>query len=165
MKQKYHIRKNAKEEKLIIQEFAALTANIRKQKFPAIQDDEFSLLCEQTYHGKEVKKAALAGKDELIMLLRNRHFFPIGIYMDKIADSVIAMYALKDDQHEDLIFDDKEVLIANQAGYETVAEIEDQAEDESTDNNIDNFIEDDSQPNETPNSVDTKHEPYNEDKK
>ena len=71
MKQKYHIRKNAKEEKLLIQEFAALTADIRKQKFPAIQDEDFSLLCEQTYHGKEVKKATKEGKDELIMLLRS----------------------------------------------------------------------------------------------
>lgn len=165
MKQKYHIRKNAKEEKLLIQEFAELTANVRKQKFHVIQDDDFSLLCEQTYHGKEVKKATLEGKDELIMLLRNQHFFPIGIYIDKIADSVIAMYTLKGDQHEDLIFDDKEVLIANQAELEAVTEIEDPAEEESKDNNIDNFIEDDSLPDESPNSIDTKHEPYDEDKK
>ena len=139
MKQKYHIRKNVKEEQLLIQEFAELTANIRKQKFPAIQDDDFSLLCEQTYHDKEVEKATLEGKNELITLLRNQHFFPIGLYIDKIADSVIAMYSLPGDQHEDLIFDDKEVLLDDQAEIETVAVIEDQANDTSTDQNIDNF--------------------------
>jgi hypothetical protein len=159
MKQKYHIRKNVKEEKLLIKEFAALTADIRKQKFSAIQDEDYSLLCEQIYHGKEVKKATLEGKDELIMLLRNRHFFPIGLYMDKIADAVISMYALKDDQHEDLIFDDKEILAANQVEYEAVAEIEDQTENASTSSNIDNFLEDEDLPNETPSSAPKDHKP------
>ena len=57
MKQKYHIWKNVKEKKLLIQEFAVLTSNFRKQRLPVIQDDDFSLLCEQTYLGDEVKKA------------------------------------------------------------------------------------------------------------
>ena len=140
MKQKYHIRKNVKEKKLTIQEFAVLSANTGKQKLPTIQDEDFSLLCEQTYPGEDVKKASSNSKEELIMLLRNRHFFPIEMYMDKIADTVIAMYALNEDQYEDLIFDDKEILAAAAEEAAAVEEIEDH--DEDVDNGIDDLLED-----------------------
>jgi hypothetical protein len=146
MKQKYHIQKNVKEKKLLIQEFAVLTASTRKQKLPAIQDEDFSLLCEQTYHGEDVKKATAEGKEQLITLLRNRHFYPIEFYMDKIADTVIDMYALKDDQHEDLIFDDKEVLIGAEDPEAVVEEAEDDVDDDdSIDTDTDDLFDDDSE--------------------
>ncbi len=143
MKQKYHIRKDVKEKTLLIQEFAVLTANTGKQKYPEIHDDDYSLLCEQTYGAKEIKSATSTGKDDLILLLRNRHFFPIGIYMDKIADVVMEMYASKGEQHEDLIFDDKAVMVGSLDVHETVAEIDDDSEQDE-DENIDSLIEDDS---------------------
>ena len=141
MKQKYHIWKNAKEKKLLIQEFAVLNANTRKQKLPVIQDEDYSLLCEQTYQGEDVKKATSEGKDELIMLLRNRHFFPIEMYMDKIADAVLAMYALNDDQYEDLIFDDKEVLTAGADEDALIEETDDPEDDELIDDDADDLFE------------------------
>ncbi len=110
MKQKYRIWKNIKKKELHIQEYAVLTADSKKQKFPRLQDEDFSLLCEQTYQADQVQKATALGKDELILLLRNQHFFPIGKYMDLIADTVTTMYASKDEQHQDLIFDDKRIL-------------------------------------------------------
>jgi hypothetical protein len=143
MKQKYHIRKDVKEKTLRIQEFAVLTANTRKQKYQQIQDDDYSLLCEQTYGAKEVKSASSTGKDDLILLLRNRHFFPIGTYMDEIAKIVMEMYASKGEKHEDLVFDDKVVLVTSLDEEETAADIIDDIKQKPGEN-IDTLIEGDS---------------------
>ena len=147
MKQKYRIWKNEKERELLIQEYAVLTAANRKQKFPGLEDEDFSLLSEQTYQADEVKKATSRGKDELILLLRNRHFFPIGLYMDLIADAVTTMYASKGEQHEDLIFDDKEVLMGApvESEKEAIPEIEEDTGKKQASSDIDNLLEDDSQ--------------------
>ena len=143
MKQKYHIRKDVKKKTLLIQEFAILTANTGKQKYPKIQDDDYSLLCEQTYGAVEVKSASSTGKDDLILLLRNRHFFPIGTYMDKIADVVMGMYASKGERHEDLVFDDKTILMDNLDEQVTLAEITDDTKLNPA-KNVDTLIKDDS---------------------
>jgi len=143
MKQKYHIRKDVKEKALHIQEFAVLTSNTGKQKYPQIQDDDYSLLCEQTYGAKEVKSASSAGKDDLILLLRNRHFFPIGTYMDEIAKIVMEMYASKGEQHEDLVFDDKVVLVSSLEKEETAADIIHDVKQKPAEN-LDTLIEGDS---------------------
>ena len=145
MKQKYHLRKDVKAKTLQIQEFAVLSASTGKQKYPEIQDDDYSLLCEQTYSAKDVKSASSTGRDELIMLLRNRHFFPIGTYMEQIADVVMGMYAAKGEQFEEIVFDDKAVLVASLEAQAVVAEIDDAAEEASDeDEDIDSLISDDS---------------------
>ena len=145
MKQKYRIWKNVEGENLLIQEYAVLTADSRKQKLRGLQDEDFSLICEQTYQADEVKDAFKQGKDELILLLRNPHFFPIGLHVDLIADAVIAMYASKGEQHEDLIFDDKEILQGALPEIETIAAAPDDETSEKPENNIDELLEDDSQ--------------------
>jgi hypothetical protein len=144
MKQKYRIWKNVEGENLLIQEYAVLTADSRKQKLPGLQNEDFSLICEQTYRADEVKDAFTRGKDELILLLRNQHFFPIGLHVDLIADAVIAMYASKGEQHEDLIFDDKEILQGTLPEIETIAASDDETS-EKPENDIDELLEDDSQ--------------------
>ena len=143
MKQKYHLRKDVKEKTLRIQEYAVLSANTGKQKYPEIQDDDYSLLCEQTYNSRDVKSASSTGRENLIMLLRNQHFFPIGTYMEQIADVVMDMYASKGEQHEELIFDDKAVLVEAMEAQAALAEIKDDAE-QSPAENIDTLIADDS---------------------
>jgi hypothetical protein len=143
MKQKYNLRKDVKEKTLLIQEFAVLTANTGKQKYPEIQGDDYSLLCEQTYNSNEVKSASASGREDLIILLRNQHFFPIGNYMEKIADVVMEMYASKGDEHEELIFDDKAVLVAAIEAQAAIAEIKDDSENTPAEN-IDTLIADDS---------------------
>ena len=143
MKQKYNLRKDVKEKTLLIQEFAVLTANTGKQKYPEIQGDDYSLLCEQTYNSNEVKSASSSGREDLIILLRNQHFFPIGTYMEKIADIVMEMYASKGDEHEELIFDDKAVLVAAIEAQAAIAEIKDDSENTPAEN-IDTLIADDS---------------------
>lgn len=141
MKQKYHLSKDMKAKTLTIQEFAILSANTGKQKYPEVQGDQYSLLCEQTYDAREVKSASSTGKDELIMLLRNQHFFPIGIYMEKIADVVMDMYASKGEQNEELVFDDKAVLVENAEAQATIAEVNDDSEQTPAEN-IDTLIAD-----------------------
>lgn len=142
MKQKYRLWKNEKDKKLQIQEYAILTADSRKQKLPGLQDEDFSLLCEQNYQAEEVAKASSKGKEELILYLRNQHFFPIGVYMNLIADAVIAMYAAKGEQHEDLIFDDKKVLLGVLEEAEKASEVEEVEEADSEDD-LDELLEDD----------------------
>jgi hypothetical protein len=147
MKQKYRIWKKVKGKELLIQEYAVLTAQSRKQKLPGLADEDFSLLCEQTYQADEIKKATSRGKDELILLLRSQHFFPIGTYINLIADTITTMYAAKGDQHEDLIFDDKEILLGAlpEAEIEAITDIaEDVIENDQADG-IDDLLEDDNQ--------------------
>ena len=110
-------------------------------------DEDFSLLCEQTYQADEVKKATSRGNDEVIRLLRSQHFFPIGIYMNLIADTVMSMYASKGDQHEDLIFDDKEILLGAppEAEIEAITEIEEDEIGDDQAENVDDLLEDDTQ--------------------
>ena len=146
MKQKYHIRKDVKAKTLLIQEFAVLNANTGKQKYPDIQGDDYSLLCEQRYSAREVKSATSTGKDDVILLLRNRHFYPIGTYMNRIADAVMGMYASKGEQHEDLIFDDKAVLVGSLDDQGTVAEFKDEKVKNQAET-VDTLIEDKSKKN------------------
>ena len=141
MKQKYHLNKDMKAKTLTIQEFAVLSADTGKQKYPEVQGDQYSLLCEQTYDAREVKSASSTGKDELIMLLRNQHFFPIGIYMEKIADVVMDMYASKGEQNQELVFDDKAVLVESAEAQATIAEVNDDSEQTPAEN-IDTLIAD-----------------------
>jgi len=123
MKHKYHIRKDVRQETLFIQEFAVLSADAGKSKYPEVQDDDYSLLCEQSYSARDIKGAT--DKDDLILLLRNQHFFPIGIHMDKIADVIMGMYAAKGELQKDLVFDDKAILVESLEEQENVAEITD----------------------------------------
>ena len=146
MKQKYRIWKKEKSKELLIQEYAVITAESRKKKFPGLLiDEDFSLLCEQTYQADEVMKATSRGKDELTLFLRNRHFFPIGIYMSLIADTVTSMYASKGEQHQDLIFDDKEILLGAfpEAEMEATPEIEKNINGDGKAENFDDLLEDD----------------------
>lgn len=144
MKQKYRIWKNVKDKNLHIQEYAVLNADSRKQKLPGLQDEDFSLLCEQIYKAEAVNQASSKGKDELILFLRNKHFFPIGVYMDLIADRVIEMYASEGEQNENLIFDDKVHLLGEGDELSAMMEIENGKDDESEED-MDDLLDEDSE--------------------
>lgn len=162
MKQKYRIWKNVKDKNLHIQEYAVLNADSRKQKLPGLQDEDFSLLCEQVYEAEEVKQASSKGKDELILFLRNQHFFPIGVYMDLIADRIIDMYASKGEQNENLIFDDKVHLLGESDELSSMMEIENDKDVESEDD-IDDLLDDDSDYDEGNSSGNIQHKQFDED--
>ena len=164
MKQKYHIWKNVKGKELLIQEYAVLTAESRKQKHLGLESDDFSLLCEQSYQADEVENATLRGKEELILFLRNQHFFPIGLYMDLIADTVTNMYAAKGEQQEDLIFDDKQVLLGGlpEVEDETISDIEEEEGGDDSADDIDDLLEDDSPISKDEDGDDIKQEQFDE---
>ncbi|CAB1057843.1 hypothetical protein D1BOALGB6SA_2598 [Olavius sp. associated proteobacterium Delta 1] len=146
MKQKYRIWKKEEGKALLIQEYAVLTAESRKQKRPGLIDENFSLLCEQTYPADEIKQATSRGKDELIQYMRNQHFFPTGMYMDIIADAVTTMYATKGEQRKDLVLDDREILLGTppEAGNISIPEIEEDVNGDGQAENIDGLLEDNS---------------------
>ena len=162
MKQKFRLWKNEKDKNLQIQEYAILTADSRKQKLPGLQDEDFSLLCEQNYQAEEVVEVTSKGKDELILFLRNQHFFPIGVYMDLIADTVIVMYVIKGEQHQDLVFDDKKVLLGVLEESEKEPELEEE-EDVDSEDDLDELLEDDADYEEGKTSSDDDLDDFEED--
>ena len=163
MKQKYLITKNVKTRQLEIQEYAVLSGTMRRKDFPGVQDDEFSLLCEESYETKSVNNAIAEGKPSLINLLRTRHLFPIGMYMDKIAETVIALFAAKGDQSETLVFDDKEFIYGDPVEEEIEEEIDEESEVETTDD-LDGLLKDDIKIKEGVSPDSTDHEPFDEEK-
>ena len=163
MKQKYQITKNTKDRQLVIQEYAVLTGTLRRKDFPGAQDDEYSILCEQTYDTKSVQDSISQGKSALIGLLRTRHLFPIGMYMEKIADTVITMFAAKGEQSQLLAFDDKEFIYGGPLKEEIEEDIDDDEEVESTDD-LDGLLKDDIKIKDSVSPDSTDHEPFDEEK-
>ena len=163
MKQKYHIWRNTKNRELVIQEYAVLTGGIKRKDFPGVQEDEFSLLSEQTYDARTVSKSISDGKVSLISLLRTQHFFPIGQYMEKIAETVMTMFAARGEQTENLIFDDKDYIYGDQEEEEIEEEIEDESDD-GPNNEIYDLLKDDIKVKNSVSPDNTDHEPFDEEK-
>jgi len=94
MKQKYLILKNDEKNKLIIREFL----EISKETFP--------LVCEETYDDNDIESAIAKGKKHLVFALRTNNMYPVGLYADKLAESVISMYGTGYKEPIKLFFDD-----------------------------------------------------------
>ena len=124
MKQKYLIFRNEEENKLVIKESAELNKEI------------LTLICEQTYDDLNIKSAVEKGKDFLISELRTQNLYPIDLYVDKIAESVITLYRSGDNESMELFFDDIECLAKESDRMELLENFED-AEDD-----IDDLIKD-----------------------
>jgi hypothetical protein len=115
MKQKYTILKNDKKTAIIIREFAELDKEI------------FSFLCEETFEDETVKSAIEKGQDALIQTLRTQNLFPLGIYAEKIAETVTKMYESGDDQPVELLFNDIDLLKKEDEKPLPLEEIEEEA--------------------------------------
>jgi hypothetical protein len=100
MKQKYTIFKDKSTGNLMIQEYAEL------------DNELFSLVCEETYDGEEIASAVSAGKLKLIARLRTPNLYPIAEYADKIADAVLGFFkkGAKTDEPAELVFDDIKIV-------------------------------------------------------
>lgn len=96
MKQKYLILKNDEENELIIKEFLE------------INKEMFSLVCEETYDNNDIESAIAKDRKDLISVLRTDNMFPVGLYADKLAESIITMYSTKHKKPIKLLFDDAE---------------------------------------------------------
>ena len=129
MKQKYSIVRDDKSNQLIIREFAELDKQI------------LSLLCEETYDSKMIRAAIKQGGSHLIAALRTNNLYPPGIYAAKIAESVTALYATKDQESLDLYFDDLELLAVKPRPARKDAAEEEPVEEQGED--VDDLLEDD----------------------
>ena len=109
MRQKFLIQKNDANSDLNIKEFANLD---REYKFSewVLDKEYFSLICEETYDKKSILSAIKKGKENLILTMRTPNMYPIGIYANKIANSIIELYDSKNNQSVELLFDDKEFI-------------------------------------------------------
>lgn len=119
MRQKYLLRKDIEKNELTIQEFANLDKELKGREFTNIDKETFSLLCQETYNSKKMKSAINKGKDTLVSALRTEKMFPIGLYVNKIAESVMDLYKSKESDSFELLFDDKEFLEINQLAPES----------------------------------------------
>ena len=118
MKQKYAITKDADTDQIRIQEFAEL------------DKDSFSLVCEETYDRQKVQAAAAEGKEPLIEMLRTPNLYPVSEYVDKIADSVNALFEQNDQNFLEVEFDDIEALKREKQAAESESEEESVALDD-----------------------------------
>jgi len=113
MRQKFLIHTDKEKNELTIKEFANLDKEFKGREFINIEKEAFSLLCKETYDGKKMMSAIKKGKDILVSELRTEKMFPIGLYADKIAESVMELYESKNMDSFELLFDDKEFLEVN----------------------------------------------------
>jgi len=120
MRQKYIILRRDKENELRIKELANLDREYKINNQVTLDKEFFSLLCEETYEKKAMRSAIRQGRANLISTLRTQNLYPIGVYTEKIADSVISLY--KSDKHHsiELLFDDRELLEQNVDSVEEV---------------------------------------------
>lgn len=110
MRQKFLIQKNDKNSDLNIKEFANLDREYKFSEWVKFDKEFFSLICEETYEKKLILSAIKKGKDTLILTMRTPNMYPIGIYAEQIANSIIELYDSKKNQTVELLFDDKEFL-------------------------------------------------------
>ena len=114
MKQRYLISRDEKTSELTIEEYAVIAGNLKRHEISALAKDDFTLLCIESYEGKNIKKAISQGKEALVDVLRTDNLYPIGIYINIIADSVIELYGKDGKLSKELLFDDLDLLTSPQ---------------------------------------------------
>ena len=110
MKQRYFISRDKNTSELTIEEYAAVAGDLKRYEINALSQEDFTLLCTETYEGRMVKKAISEGKEALVSILRTDNLYPIGNYADVIADSVIELYEKDGKLSKELLFDDLDLL-------------------------------------------------------
>lgn len=143
MRQKYHIFKNNEKNELFIQEYAVVDGRPKRGDLPKIHEENFALLCEQIYDARAIKSSISNGKESLISLLRNPHFFPIHQYIQKIADTVISLYASNDKESMVLTFDDTDLLIPDADELDPMNQLEGEEDDKSTSDGVEDLLNND----------------------
>jgi len=109
MRQKFIITNNNSKSELNIKEYVKLDRE-NKNNLLTSNQESFSLLCEETYDKELMLSAIGKGKENLISTIRTHNMYPIIIYAEKIADSVIELYNTGNNLPVELLFDDKEFL-------------------------------------------------------
>ena len=113
MKQKYLILKNDEKNELIIREFLE------------INKEMFSFGCEETYDNNDIESAIAKGRKHLVSVLRTNNMYLIGLYADKLAESIITMYGTEHKQPVKLLFDDVASFSKTQENIVAPEDVED----------------------------------------
>ena len=108
--QKYLISEDGSANRLSIQEFAVVEWQPNQKDYTSLGADDFSFLHQETYSSSLIETAIAGGRDVLISELRTRNFYPIGVYLETIADSIIDLYRSEKDSPVELMFNDLELL-------------------------------------------------------
>jgi len=106
MRHKFLIKRNETKKELRIREYANLERE-PKNEWQRSDATAFSLIGEETYGKGAVTVAIEKGKRHLISVLRTHNMYPIGIYAEEIAVSVMGLYASENERLVELSFDDK----------------------------------------------------------
>ena len=110
MKQRYFICRDEKTNELTIEEYAVVAGNPKTYEISALNPEDFTLLCIETYEGKKIRKAISQGKEALVDALRTDNLYPISTYAGVIADSVMEIYEKNNSVSKELLFDDLHLL-------------------------------------------------------
>ncbi|AOY58283.1 hypothetical protein [Desulfococcus multivorans] len=108
MRHKFTILQDTDKDTFIIREYAVVEKHLKKMLTLMPSEDDFSLMAEETYAGKNLSKLISRGAvAELVTSLRTDNLFPINPYATKIAESIIAMHASAECRFMELFFDDQ----------------------------------------------------------
>ena len=112
MRQKFLLLQDDAKEQLKICEYAVLENEPKHIAITMPQEGNYNLLCEETYDSQVIRDAIEKGLDDLIFVLRTPNLFPIQVFATKIAESVIGLFASKEDTSVELFFNDADLVIS-----------------------------------------------------
>lgn len=110
MRQKYIISRDGPTNKLSIREYAITDTKVKKHVSSMLKNEQFALLCEETYEGKIILASISNGIKSLVAILRTDNLFPIEPYATKIAETVMTLYKTSEDTSMELFFDDLDLV-------------------------------------------------------
>ena len=127
MKQKYVVLLDNETGKLSIQEYAELDKEM------------LSLLCEETYDAETIKNAMQKDRNALIQALRTHNMYPPGMYTERIADAIFAMFQPDANPSAELFFEEREMF--DPLDEEVMNESDE--DDETTGMDVNELLDDD----------------------
>ena len=110
MRQKYLISKMGSACDLTIEEYAVIGNLPRQMQKSPPMEDEYTLLCQESYKGKVIEESISGGTNDLIASLRTDNLFPNQPTAAKIAESVMSLYRSSGNHSAELIIDDVDLL-------------------------------------------------------
>ena len=112
MRQKFLIFQEGKNDNLKIRESAVIDKDLRRVESALLREDQYTVLCEETYEKGAITDAISRGRSAVVTALRTPNLFPVEPFCVKIAESVMALYASETERSVELTFDDAELVAA-----------------------------------------------------
>ena len=105
MRQKYLIIQDPAKKKMKIREYAIIEKNLHNTATSMLRPEDYSFLHEEVYDSPVIKNSISDGKKALVAALRTPTFFPVEYNAAKIAETVMALYAGRNNSMEVFIDD------------------------------------------------------------